>query len=250
MSHEQLMDLSTGMWAHWQSKVLAALPHYARCNIYVNQTAVAPENAEEVVSSLVTIYDPTGATRDVPHGARVFETSRGPVTRQWLDGNIEIGFLLSALGRLDDLDVLDIGAGYGRLAAMLGPLVRSYTCVDAVPISSRICREYLTQYAPTVRVLDIAEFVALIPYLRPSLAINIHSWNECSLRQISQWLDALDAMQVQQLFTVTHGSDRHYYPTWEPGGPDFKPILNARWEIVTEESLGVESTPHVLWRRR
>ena len=240
-----------GMWEAWQHTVIAGLPNFARCPLYVNQTAVTLEEVETALAGLGEIYDPMGMTRDVEHGARVFETIRGPVTRMWVDGNVEIGFLARTLPMwLRGLTVLDVGAGYGRLAVMLSPLVQSYVCVDPVPVSVKVCREYTQRYAPAVRVLDVAQLIAEIPAQRPTLAINIHSWNECSPEQISLWLDALEEMSVLYLFTVSHGPDTDFYPTWQEGASGFKPLLQARYDVVAEASLGIGSSPHVLWRRR
>jgi hypothetical protein len=249
MSGDDLMAL--GMWQDWQATVAAAGPQYARSPIYVNQD-VAWADVEPLVAGFGTPYDPAGMARDVAHGATAFETTRGTVTRQWVDGNVEIDFLARHLGDLSSLDVLDIGAGYGRLAVMLGPLVRSYTCVDPVPVSVAVCRDYTGRYAPQVRVLDVAAFLAEAP--RPSLALNIHSWNECTRAQVDRWLEALDTAAVPQLFTVVHGCDPDRYETWD--GLDFKSLLEARYTVVAEEMLGLGSagvsytSPHVLWRRR
>jgi SAM-dependent methyltransferase len=237
------------MWERWQDTVREALPFYARSPFYVNQT-VSDDEVDQAVSDLGDPIDPSGMTRDVEHGARVFETSRGPVTRQWIDGNVEIGFLARSLPYLEAHDVLDIGAGYGRLAVMLAPLVRSYVCVDPVPVSVEVCRDYTARYAPSVRVLDVAEFLSEIPSIRPTLAVNIHSWNECDRAQIAAWLDVLEELAVPYLFTVTHDPDPDHYTSWETDQPNFKPLIDARYDVVAEAALGFGSLPHVLWKRK
>jgi SAM-dependent methyltransferase len=239
-------------WETWQAQVAAALPNFARQGVFVEQDSVDPDEVAAVVTSLGAPEDVAGTVRDVPYGGRPFGTAIGPVTRMWVDGNVEIGFLRRALGSLGTLDVLDIGAGYGRLAVMLAPLVRSYTCVDAVPISVEVCRTYTQRHAPTVRVLDVAGLRAALPTLRPTLAINIHSWNECSRAQITHWLDVLDNLTVPFLFTVSHGRtvDGSAYRTCEPGEPDFRSLLADRYTLQVEESLGIGGHPHALWRRR
>jgi SAM-dependent methyltransferase len=234
------------MWDRWQETVQNALPFYARSPLYVDQN-VADDEVEQAVAALAARWDTSGMTRDVAHGARVFETSRGPVTRQWVDGNIEIGFLFRALPYLAAHDVLDIGAGYGRLAVMLAPLVRSYVCVDPVSVSVDVCRDYTARYAPSVHVLNVDEFLADLPILRPTLAINVHSWNECDLAQITNWLDVLHVLAVPYLFTVSHDAA---YSTWETNAPSFKPLLQARYDLVMEEAIGFGALPHALWRRK
>lgn len=259
------------MWGTWQETVRAALPLFAASPHYVEQDGLSPDEVDDVVGGLPrgVPYDPDGMVRDVVHGARAFPTRRGPVTRQWVDGNIEIDFLRRVLGdEFPFLDVLDIGAGYGRLAVMLAPWVRSYTCVDAVPVSVDVCRAYTQQYAPAVRVLDVAGLREAMAQqtIRPTLAINIHSWNECALEQIVGWLDVLDVLRVPRLFTVSHGQNHGACPTgrtasghpaersyraWDQGVDEsFKPQLGERYWLVREETLGLSSHPHALWARR
>jgi SAM-dependent methyltransferase len=249
--------LGLAMWTTWQDQVVAALPHYAASPWYLEQDSLPPEAVNAVASAMVVrVRD--GATRDLAHGARAFATDIGVVTRAWVDGNIEIDFLRRQLRKWTSswLDVLDIGAGYGRLAVMLAPSVGSYTCVDAVPVSVEVCRDYTRRYAPSVRVLSVAELrqAMIDPTFRPNLAINIHSWNECSLDQIAAWLDVLDALEVTWLFTVSHGQNPDVpvsetsYRAWGPG--EFKTLLLDRYNLKAEESIGISQNPHALWRRR
>jgi len=148
--------------------------------------------------------------------------------------------------RLSTCDVLEIGAGYGRLAVMLAPLVRSYTCVDPVPVSTDVCRTYTQSHQPSVQVWTLDDFRQK-SWMR-TLAINIHSWNECTLGQITHWLDALAAVPL--LFTVSHSSlPDHTYRTNEQGRPSFRPLLESRYDLLAEESIGLGQHPHALWRR-
>lgn len=239
-------------WETWQRRVEAVLPHFASQGAYVEQASVDPLEVMDIVHSLKVVEDPEGRTRDIAHGGRGFLTPSGPVTRMWVDGNVEIGFLRRTVPEFQSLDVLDIGAGYGRLAVMLAPLVQTYICVDAVSVSVEVCRAYTQLYAPSVQVLDVEGLRAAIPVLRPTLAINIHSWNECSLEQIGQWLDVLGEMAVPKLFTVSHGQTEvgTAYRTCELGEPSFRPLLEARYDLVHEESAGIGGHPHALWSRR
>ena len=237
--------MTLGMWDTWATKVRDGLPFFATSPLYVDQDDVTDADVDAVVSSFpAAVCDPAAMTRDVAHGGKAFQTSRGPVTRMWVDGMTEIAFLHRAVPEpLMSLDVLDIGAGYGRLAVLLAPFVRSYTCVDAVDVSVDVCRTYTQLYAPTVRVLDMAGLDTTT--LHPTLAINVHSWNECPPDQIVGWLDRLEA--VPYLFTVSH--DREY-STWGDDRASFKPIIFERYVLILEEHLGLGQTPHALWERR
>lgn len=267
------------MWNTWQDKVREALPNFAADRIYVEQNSPSQAEFEEVARWVERrgMIDLHGRTRDEQYGARVVRTQPfGAITRMWLDSNVEYHFLCEALGmskcwtgpfnadsgakRLGDMNVLEIGAGYGRLAVPLAPLVRNYSCVDAVPISTKLCLDYVDEHgAPNIYVYVLDHFVKTRKHMHVDLAINIHSWNECSLEQIANWLAVLKEMDVRYLFTVSHGQletvpeakrvQRAYY-SWGNGQPSFRPLLEADYDLVAEESIGLGLHPHALWRRR
>lgn len=250
------------MWDDWQRTVEAALPMYAKCPIYLEQNSVKIEDAERVADSIFKNYpiDLRGRIRDVRHGARVLSTSWGDVTRAWLDSNVEWDFIRRHLPEAADglgLDVLDVGAGYGRLAVSVADFVNSYTCVDAVPISTKVCREYCDQYVRggNVSVIDLDEFCRdPVHGPRYDLAVNIHSWNECSYEQIGRWLNALTELWVPWLFTVSH---EHWLPdkktAYHPHGDtvrSYRDLILRDYDLVAEESIGLGLHPHALWRRK
>ena len=82
-------------------------------------------------------------------GCSTFEYAGiGLVSRDLLDSVLEISFLERHLGIFErnDIRVLDIGAGYGRMAHRLltaHPRIESYACVDAVPESTFLSEFYL-----------------------------------------------------------------------------------------------------------
>jgi SAM-dependent methyltransferase len=256
MKHEDFSKLA--MWEDWQRIVERSLPNFAESPIFVQQRSQTDEEFEraaEYVKSFPVKYDPFGMTRDARYGGLVRDTKAlGPVTRMWIDTNVEIDFLTRHLGedRLRTMDVLDIGAGYGRLAVGLSPHVREYVCVDAVPISTVVCRQYVEKYAPSVYVPDLVEFVEGPAYqqLSVELAINVHSWNECSLEQIENWLKLLRERNVQLLFTVSNGSikaGRQAYSSWGGKGESFRPLLEKYYNLEVEESIGLSEHPHAIW---
>jgi len=95
-------------------------------------------------------------------GVHTFTIDRRLISRDLLDSISELSFLEHHLGlsQRSNVRMLDIGAGYGRLAhrATTGmPSVKSYLCADAIPESSFVCEFYL-EYR---RVNDRARMVPL-----------------------------------------------------------------------------------------
>lgn len=131
------------------------------------------------------------------------------VSRDLLDSVNEIYFLEKHLGisSLNDITVLDIGAGYGRLAhRMLNalPNISHYLCTDAFAISSFIC-EYYLQYRNLENRANIVPLYEIEDVLRDrtvDIAVNIHSFSECRISAIEWWLSILAKYNVKYLMVV------------------------------------------------
>jgi hypothetical protein len=136
-----------------------------------------------------------------------------PCSRDLLDSVNELLFLdrsLSIFGATS-LRILDIGAGYGRLAyrsSQALPGLLSYCCVDAVPESTFISEYYLGSrgVSPPARVIELNRVVDLEPG-EFDLAINVHSFSECPLSAIEWWMELLSRLQVPHLFVVPNESN-------------------------------------------
>ena len=243
------------MWEDWQEIVRRSLPNFAASPIYVQQRSQSQdefERAAEECAALANNYDPYGKVRDEEFGALVRTTkAMGRITRMWIDSNIEIDFVTRHVGC--DFRMLDIGAGYGRLAVPMSTFAKAYYCVDPVPISVEICTGYCARFAPDVQVLPVAELLSEAPTMKIDMAINIHSWNECSIAQIRRWLSVLDELRVPLLFTVSNGQisgGRSAYSSWGGRGESWRPLLEAQYELIAEEGIGLSHHPHALWRLR
>lgn len=232
------------MWQDWQNRVKEHLPLFCLHPLYVAQD-VAPEAYEKMApffQESCPIQLP-GKTLGEEYGATVVETQAfGRVTRMWMDSMVEVNFLARHVP-LRLMHVLDIGAGYGRLAAVMVGEVASYTCVDSVEISKFVCEYFTMKHAPDVMVLSPEQ---LPDWNHPfSLAINIHSWSECSLESIEEWLAILKQKGVLYLFTVPHDDN---YLSW--GGGPFRPLIERDYGLVEEVKIGMHNNPHSLWKRR
>lgn len=135
------------------------------------------------------------------------------VSRDLLDSVNEILFLDRQLGVLSTpgLRVLDIGAGYGRLGhrlAAAAPGLADYCCVDAIPESTFLSEFYLGYRGcfPPARVVQL-DHVAGLQAGAFDLAVNIHSFSECTIDAIGWWVDQLRRLRVPRLFIVPNEAD-------------------------------------------
>lgn len=170
----------------------------------------------------------------------------GQVSRDLLDSVIEINFLDRNLGIMqrDDLRVLDIGAGYGRLAHRLletHPGIASYTCVDAVPESTFLCEFYLEHRGLDQRA-DVVPLDRLDTHLQPgcgyNLALNIHSFSECTYEAIEWWLRRIQHLGVRHLLIVPNEQTRFLSLERDGGRLDYEPLLGELgYGLVAREPM-------------
>lgn len=147
-------------------------------------------------------------TEDGLFGAWTFTYGeRPPVSRDLLDSVNEISYLDEQMGlsTVEGLRVLDIGAGYGRLAHRMSAglsNLAAYDCIDGVATSTFLCDYYRTIRAmpDSVRVVPLDEYSTLGEHY--DVAVNIHSFSECSLEAIGWWLDRIAERDVEWLLIV------------------------------------------------
>jgi len=154
------------------------------------------------------------------------------VTRDLLDSVAELNFLERhlAISQRPALTVLDIGAGYGRMAyrslAAL-PSIQRYLCTDAVPVSTFICEHYLRYRGVDARaqVVPLHEIQSTLRQHQVDLAINIHSFSECPLEAIAWWMALIRAHSVRRLMVVPNvvGADGFTMLTFD--GQDFSRVV-------------------------
>jgi hypothetical protein len=169
----------------------------------------------------------------------------------------EILFLNKHLSVLEKnaLRVLDIGAGYGRLAHRVSqavPGLSDYCCVDAVAESSFLC-EYYTRFrnvVPPVRVAPLPD----VPSLEPGgfdLALNVHSFSECRLEAVEWWMSEVARLGVPHLFIVPNEPSGFLTTEADSTRKDYLPVIEAAGyrqvvdmpvidETAVREVLGVE----------
>ncbi|MDQ6747024.1 MAG: putative sugar O-methyltransferase, partial [Candidatus Dormibacteraeota bacterium] len=186
-----------------------------------------------------------------------------PISRDLLESVNEICFLERQLGlsSMEKLSVLDIGAGYGRLAHRMSqafPGLSDYCCVDAIAESTFLSRYYLS-YRECVPPARVVRFDDLERELKPGdfdLAVNIHSFSECPLSAIAGWVEELRRLRVPRLLVIPNEPTEFLSMESDWSRRDFLPLLEAAGYRLTHsepviqdpavrELLGLEDHFHL-----
>lgn len=183
-------------------------------------------------------------------GALTFTLGHGKaVSRDLLDSVIEINFLERhlKLSQRPSISVLDIGAGYGRLAYRLVkglPNLKRVLCTDAVPESSFLCQYYLgyrnaSDRAETIPLDMIERTLRDNPI---DIVTNIHSFQECTMESISWWLDVVSRCEVKY-FMLAHYRDELLSRELDKTQKDFRPLMEMRgFELIAKEPVYAPGT--------
>ena len=136
------------------------------------------------------------------------------VSRDLLDSINEIYFLdrhLNLSSR-NHTTILDVGAGYGRLAHRMVnalPTISQYLCTDAFAISSFIC-EYYIRYRNIenrAKMIPLFEIEEAIQKNHVDIAVNVHSFSECRPSAIDWWISLLAQSNVRYLMIVPNADE-------------------------------------------
>jgi len=192
------------------------------------------------------------------------------LSRDLLDSVGEIAFLDDILGisRWPQVRVLDIGAGYGRLAHRLieaFPDTTSVATVDAVAESTFLSEFYLAYRGVDDRstVLELPSLDLWLGSEQVDVAVNVHSFSECSFTVVRCWLDTIAESSIKFLMVVpnrgTHGGTRLLSRETDGTNTDYLPELERRgFELVARrpkylhssvQEYGVSPTYHWLFAR-
>lgn len=166
------------------------------------------------------------------------------ISRDLLESVLEISFLERRLGLSgrERFSVLDVGAGYGRLAHRMAAAYANlgdYCCTDAVAEATFLSEYYLRHRGamPPARVVGLHEIDTLVAGAF-DLAVNIHSFSECSLAAVRWWSALLAELEVPDLLVVPN--EPRELLSLEPDGSrrDFAPVLEeAGYELIAREPV-------------
>jgi hypothetical protein len=175
---------------------------------------------------------------DIYFGVNVFSANGKLVSRDLLDSISQIYFLERHLGisTRKNLSILDIGAGYGRLAhRMISalPNMSEYICTDAYPISTFVSEYYLKfrNLGDKGKVVPLDEIDITLNDRSVDIAVNIHSFPECSINAIAWWLSILKKHCIKYLMIVPN------YPVLKTmDGVDFTHIIETHgYRLIAKE---------------
>ncbi len=185
-------------------------------------------------------------TEDGGFGCWTFEyPGYGTYSRDLLESANEISFLDRELGISErpGVSILDIGAGYGRLADRLTaalPNVTDYCCVDAIAESTFLCDYYLGHRGrvPPARVVPFHRIEAELATGAFDLAVNIHSFPECTHEAIAWWVDLLRRLEVPRLLLIPNEPTELLSTEADGSRRDFAPLLaEAGYRLTTREPV-------------
>lgn len=189
---------------------------------------------------------------DGAFGCNVVKLPNGTlVSRDKLDSIMEIYYLIKnfGIGPFDKFRVLDIGAGYGRLAHRFTTLFKNveYYCVDAIPVSTFLCEFYLgfreakNAYVVPFDNLDVLQKDKF------DFAVCVHSFGEQTIKSIEYWMEILDRLDLRKLVVIDNDGK---WTTMEP--PDnrksyYLPILEKHdWVLIDARPKYTTLSAHIL----
>jgi hypothetical protein len=158
-----------------------------------------------VAAGLGALLDRLGEDGDF--GAFLLDVDGRTVSRDLLDAAGEVDFLRRHAGLGETpLNILDIGAGYGRLAWRIEQATGAETRIfatDAFARSTFVADHYLKHRgARRAEVVPLDEVEALLAGTRIDLALNVHSFSECTMDAVGWWVERLAAHGVPRLMIV------------------------------------------------
>lgn len=166
-------------------------------------------------------------------GVETFEFQQKLVSRDLIDSIIELNYLEKHLqiSTRDNFQVIDIGAGYGRLPSRIVeafPKVH-VSCVDAIPVATCVSAYYLREYI-NKGFIDILRLdtIEKIQSGEIDLAVNIHSFSEMSIESVKFWIEFLVRKKIPYFFLVPNNKRLELN-----NGHEFGPLLvNAGYELI------------------
>jgi len=234
----------------WTDKHLNKLDlrNFRSDNVYVWQKRNLASESYLVSYLLTKLMDKADLLESIEesgeYGAQVYTFFDKKISRDLIDSVLEINFLIDMVGidTLKRFKVLDIGAGYGRLAKNLAGLFPELEigCVDSIPMSTAISEFYLKEEIEKaqVKVYNLTQLEELSER-NFDLATNVHSFSEMSLGSVEIWIKFLRKSKIPRVFVVPNPKELRLNT-----GEDFEVIFERYgYKVVASRSKFREGIP-------
>jgi SAM-dependent methyltransferase len=190
------------------------------------------------------------------------------VSRDLLDSINEILYLDRQLSIFDrqELKILDVGAGYGRLAHRMVsalPNITDYCCVDAIPESTFLCDFYIEHrgITPRARALPLWDVQDELKAGQFDIAVNIHSFSECTLEAVTWWINEISRLEIPYVWRVPNAPDElltnegaglklDFLPALESAGYRLKHKEPGLTDLAVQKLVDVYDQFHLFERHR
>jgi hypothetical protein len=167
------------------------------------------------------------------------------VSRDLLDSVLQINLAYESVDALQITapTVLDIGAGYGRLAHRISESFGGSwktLCADGIALSTFLSEWYLDfRQVRNCRVVPVNDLRKVLKDDRPQVAFNVHSFSEIPCKTVVWWLNELEIASIDRLVVVTNERSMEFLSSEVNGDRiDLFPILNSRgWTVERQEPL-------------
>ena len=148
------------------------------------------------------------------YGCKSYDFDNIKISRDLLDSILEIYFLKSFFPKLNELSLLEIGGGYGRLCKRYLDCFpdSKYYITDAIPQSTIFSKIYLNEKKDSV--INLYDIQEKIKSLKIDIAVNIHSFPECNIKDIEWWIKFIYSNKIKYIF---------YIPNHPKSTPNFMP---------------------------
>ncbi len=165
------------------------------------------------------------------------------VSRDLIDSVHQLNWVCRHLPQLrgGEARVVDIGAGYGRLAhrisEVFGPSWHTVS-TDGIARSTFLSQFYLKHRGCVdALVVPADEIEEYLPPWKPDLAFNIHSFSEMRSSSIDWWLQLLEASGCPNLLVVTNETDESIRCLESDGSrPDVSHLFDGHgFELIVQE---------------
>jgi|ERR1051325_1944441 putative sugar O-methyltransferase len=234
-SHPAIKHSQWSENGNYLKRELSDLARFRADNAYLYQGRCADEAKYLLSAYYIKDTDKLGLldklTDDSLFGNETYDFDGHIISRDLLDSIIEIDLLESIFNfaERETFTLLDIGAGYGRLAHRLNEAFPSLKVLatDGVAESTFISEYYLRFRASRARVIPLSEVEDKLSGESVDCVTNIHSFSEMPMQSIRYWISLIRERGVKHLLIAPN--DTRFLSTERDGQRiDFLPFIESQ----------------------